>query len=107
MRTLLRVGVINDYMSVTGCLAMSESFLFATHPGKVGLAAFFVPAGRNFPPRSLPPAGFGLSFVMVAFIHSLAKRLISCITVSWARFVVSQECGPEKAKLDGAAKWPS
>lgn len=65
-RRVLLVGVIGDLMSTL--VGVAAANLFSSLPTlQARSCRFVVPAGRNFPPRSCPPAGFARSFVMLAF----------------------------------------
>lgn len=65
-RRFLLVGVISDLMSTAACVAMSESLLVPTHPESPVLPLRCA-CRSQFPTEILPPAGFGLPFVMLAF----------------------------------------
>lgn len=91
-RRCWRVGVIGDLMSKSAAWRQRIS-------------------SRAYPP---PKPGLAASSCLrvcalichACFFWSLAKRLILCSAVTWARFVVSQAVA-RKRQLDGAARWPS
>ena len=93
------VGVISDLMSTVVSVAAAN--LFSSLPTlKPGLAASLcLPVAISH--RDLAPRWFRSLICHACFFWSLAKRLILCSTVTWARFVVSQAVA-RKRQLDGA-----